>query len=106
VENQETADYRLDIFDALPIKRRNIIAQPLIERINIERHLSNVVLVVVGGEQDKDARTFEFNWVLNLKAQCDKAGVPLQLRQTGTHFTVNGVPSKKSARDLAAEFGL
>lgn len=39
IENQEMADFRLAIFDTLPIRHKNIICQPLIENINIEHHL-------------------------------------------------------------------
>lgn len=49
IENQENADYRLSIFNRLPIKHKNIISQPLLENINIEKYLNDIELVVVGG---------------------------------------------------------
>lgn len=52
IENQEMADYRLSIFSRLPVSHKNIICQPLIERIDIEQYLSGVELVVVGGESN------------------------------------------------------
>ena len=53
VENQEMADYRLAIFQELPLKHKNIICQPLIEAIDIRKYLDGVELTVVGGESDK-----------------------------------------------------
>lgn len=100
IENQETANKRLDIFDKLPIRHKNIIAQPLIERINIEKHLSGVELVLVGGEQDKNARPLDFDWVLDLYRQCKHNNVPFQFRQTGTRFIMDGKQCRKSAKEI------
>ena len=100
IENQATADSRLAIFNKLPIKHKNIIAQPLIEKIDIEKYLAGVKLVVAGGEQDKDARPLDFNWVVDLYKQCKRAQVPFQFRQTGTKFFIDGKPSRKSAKEL------
>ena len=47
VENQKRADYRLGIFEKLPIKHKCITAQPLLEKIDLERYPDNVELVVV-----------------------------------------------------------
>lgn len=101
IENQETANKRLAVFDILPIKYKNIIAQPLIQKINIEKYLNDVKLVVVGGEQDKDARPLHFEWVKGIHDQCKRHNVPFQFRQTGTCFFVNGKLTKISAKDVA-----
>ncbi len=45
------------IFSALTIRHKNIICQPLIERIDIEKYVDGVELVVVGGESDQGARS-------------------------------------------------
>ena len=49
IENQRNADYKLSIFQKLPIKHKCITAQPLIENIEIEKYLDGIELVVVGG---------------------------------------------------------
>lgn len=72
VENQKRADERLKIFSALPIKHKNIICQPLIEEINLERYLDGVELVVVGGESDRDARPLRYDWVLSTGSKRQK----------------------------------
>lgn len=86
VENQQNADYRLNIFDKLPIKHRNIIAQPLLGPIDLSSHLSNIELVVVGGESDINARVLNYDWVLNIREQCIKRNVSFNFRQLGTNF--------------------
>lgn len=56
VENQANVDSNLALFATLPIKHKNIICQPFIEKVSIEKYLHGVELVVVGGESDNCAR--------------------------------------------------
>lgn len=86
IENQGRADERLSIFDRLPIKHKNIICQPLIGAIDLEKHLTGVELVVVGGESDKYARPLNYDWVLDIREQCIRKQVHFEFRQCGTHF--------------------
>ncbi len=103
VENQDTADERLSIFSSLPIKHKNIICQPLIEGVNIEKYLQGVELVVVGGESDKEARPFHYDWALNIREQCIRNGVRFEFRQCGTHFIKDGKEYKLSVRELCSQ---
>jgi len=103
VENQETADRRLAVFDELPIKHKNIIAQPLIGSIDMEKHLSGVELVIVGAEQDKQARPLDYDWVLDIREQCKRRGVRFQFRQLGTHFIKDGVLATLSPYVLCSQ---
>lgn len=103
VENQDRADFRLSIFDNLPIKHRNVICQPLIEDINIEKYLDNVELVVVGGESDRNARPLNYNWVLSIREQCITKGVPFEFRQCGTHFIKDGKKYTLNVKDLCSQ---
>lgn len=70
IENQRNADYKLDIFSRLPIKHKCITAQPLLERIDIEKYLEDIELVVVGGDSDYNARPLDYSWVLDIREQC------------------------------------
>lgn len=90
IENQENADYRLSIFNKLPIKNKNIICQPLIEKIDISKYLDGIELVVVGGESDKFARTLDYDWVLDIREQCINANVSFEFRQCGSNFIKDG----------------
>lgn len=103
VENQNTADFRLSIFDTLPIKHKNIICQPLIEKIDLSGHLKNVELVVVGGESDINARALDYDWVLSIREQCIKNNVHFEFRQCGTHFIKDSKLYKLNVRQLCSQ---
>ncbi len=90
-ENQQTADYRLPIFRALPIARRLIVVEPMLERVDIARYLdSKIYEVSVGGESGPHARPCYFDWILDLRGQCAAAGVPFHFHQTGARFVKDG----------------
>lgn len=103
VENQDRADFRLPLFHQLPIKHRNIICQPMLERMDIEKYLDNTELVVAGGESDRDARPLDYDWVLDLRAQCLRSGCAFEFRQCGTHFIKEGKWYTLNVRQLAAQ---
>lgn len=103
VENQEMADFRLTIFMNLPIKHKNIILQPLIEKVDIEKYLDNVELVVLGGESDKNARLLDYEWVLSVREQCIRQNVSFEFRQCGTHFIKDGKTFILQTRELMAQ---
>lgn len=103
VENQDRADFRLSLFDKLPIRHKNIICQPLIEEIDISPYLNNVELVVVGGESDTNARPLHYDWVLAIREQCIQKGVPFEFRQCGTRFVKDQKEYKLNVRMLCAQ---
>lgn len=103
IENQKNADYRLKIFNELPIKHRCITAQPLIERINIEKYLYNIELVVVGGESDYNARVLDYNWVLEIRDECIRKNVNFEFRQCGTYTIKDGKKYKLQTKDLCKQ---
>lgn len=103
VENQDRADFRLAIFDKLPIKHKNIICQPLIEKVDISDHLENIELVVVGGESDYNARVLNYDWVLSIRQQCIEREVHFEFRQCGTHFIKDGKTYNLNVRDLCSQ---
>lgn len=90
VENQRNANKKLSLFSSLPIKHKGITAQPLIERVNLERYLNGVEFVVVGGESDRNARVLDYSWVLDIREQCIRQNVDFEFRQCGTHFLKDG----------------
>lgn len=103
IENQRTADARLSIFSTLPIKHKNIICQPLIERVDISKYLAGVELVVVGGESDMNARPLDYDWVLDIRRQCIEQNVPFEFRQCGTYFINDGKGYKLHVRELCSQ---
>lgn len=103
IENQDRADFRLNIFNKLPIKHKDIICQPLIEKINIQKYLKDIELVVVGGESDKNARILDYEWVLDIRNQCKNEKVSFEFRQCGTHFKKDEELYTLKTKDLCAQ---
>lgn len=103
VENQKNADYRLNIFKDLPIKHKCITAQPLLEKIDIEKYLDGIELVVVGGESDINARPLNYNWVLDIREQCKRKNINFEFRQCGTNFIKDGKHYKIKTKDLCKQ---
>lgn len=103
VENQAAADKRLSLFDTLPIHHKDIILQPMLEKINIERHLDGVELVVVGGESDRNARPLDYAWVLDVREQCLRQGVKFEFRQCGSNFVKSGKLYQLPVRQLMSQ---
>ncbi|WP_434796227.1 DUF5131 family protein [Terrisporobacter vanillatitrophus] len=103
IENQKNVDYKLSIFKDLPIKHKCIIAQPLLEKIDIEKYLNDIELVVVGGESDYNARPLNYDWVLDIRDQCIKANVDFEFRQCGTYFIKDKKMYKLQVKDLCKQ---
>ena len=98
VENQALADYRLPLFLAYPIKHRIVGCTPLLGAIDLSPYLSGVERVTVGGESGREARECDFAWVLNLRAQCENAGVAFWFKNTGSRFCREGMLQKVNPR--------
>jgi len=90
VERQEYVDYRLPLFLSYPIKRRFIACSPLLERIDLRPWLDGVELVSVAGESGREARECDYEWVLDLREQCEAAGKMFWFKGTGSFFRKDG----------------
>ncbi len=104
VENQQMADYRLPIFLNAKIKHRFLACEPLLCKLNLTPYLSDrIEQVVVGGESGNNARTCEYDWVLDIKNQCKQAGVSFYFKQTGTFFRKDGKIYKINWKDMHSQ---
>ena len=103
IENQKNAYYKLSIFKKLPIKHKCITAQPLLEKIDIEKYLDDIELVVVGGESDYNARPLNYDWVIDIREQCVRKKVDFEFRQCGTHFIKDGKLYNLQVKDLTKQ---
>ena len=103
VDNQRRAEERLEIFSQLPVKHKNIICQPMISPLDIEKFLPGVELVVAGGESDRFARPVDYSWILDLREQCIRQNVSFAFRQCGTHFRKDGREYTLQKKDLCAQ---
>lgn len=91
VENQDRADYRLPIFQRLPIKHRSIMVSPILEAVDLSAYLDDgIEEVCVGGESGEQARPCHYEWVLDIREQCMQKNVPFRFHQTGAHFIKDG----------------
>jgi len=94
VENQSLADYRLPLFLSYPIKRRFVACSPLLEPINLSPYLGGIDHVTVSGETGREARECDYDWVLDIREQCDRAGVTFWFKATGSFFKRDGTVQK------------
>ena len=91
VENQEMANYRLPIFEKLPIRHKTIIVAPILEKVNILPYLNaNIEEVAVSGESGRDARICDYKWILDIRKQCIEKDIPFCFHQTGANFMKDG----------------
>ncbi|HHX74620.1 MAG TPA: DUF5131 family protein [Firmicutes bacterium] len=90
-ENQDRADFRLPLLLSLPARKKEIICEPLLEAVDLTPYLTpEIGLVVAGGESGSNARVCDYEWVLMLREQCRRAGVPFYFKQTGAVFRKDG----------------
>lgn len=87
-ENQDRTDYRLPILLSLPIKHKEVICEPMLEQIDMQKYLSSGLIghVTCGGESGDNARVCDFLWVKELRRQCIRSAVPFTFKQTGAVF--------------------
>ncbi len=91
-ENQDRTDYRLPILLELPIKHREVICEPMLGEIRMEKYLATgrIGHVTCGGESGPHARPCDFRWIQELRRQCIRCGVPFYFKQTGAVFVKDG----------------
>ena len=91
-ENGEEAARRLPVFLSLPIKDRFVICEPLLAPVRLGPFLESgkIRSVVAGGESGEGARVCDYNWVLDIREQCERTGVRFHFKQTGLHFRKDG----------------
>ena len=90
-------------FKSLKIPHKQIVCQPLVEKIAIEEYLDGIECVVVGGESDRDARVLDYDWVLDIRQQCMNQNVEFQFRQCGTNFLKDGNVYRLQTKNLISQ---
>lgn len=91
-ENQNRTDYRLPILLSLPLRHREIISEPMLGEINMEKYLETGLIehVTCGGESGPHARPCDFRWIQEVRRECIRCGVPFTFKQTGAVFIKDG----------------
>ena len=94
VETQDLANYRLPLFLSYPIKRRFIAVSPILESVDLSAHLHGIQHVTVSGESGRDARICDYDWIADIRKQCEEAGITFWFKSTGSLFRNSGIISK------------
>jgi protein gp37 len=69
---------------------RFLSVEPQIEAIDLSAWLPRIDWVIQGGESGRNARAFDIAWAQTLINRCDELGVPLFLKQLGSHVVEDG----------------
>lgn len=88
VENQQMADYRIPILLDLPLSKRSLCIEPLLEEIDLSKYLKTGLIhhVTIGGESGSGARICKYEWVKKIVDDCKKYNVDYWFKQTGARF--------------------
>lgn len=90
-ENQDRADFRLPIFNRLPIRHKSVILAPMLGPIDLRAHLNGEIEeVACSGESGYRVRPLHYDWVLDVRRQCIERNVPFLFHQTGAYFVKDG----------------
>lgn len=90
MENQRRVDERLPLFQTLPLAHREIIVEPMLEMVDFHSSLGGIDRIIVGGESGRYARPCHYEWVLDVRRQCEEPGVGFHFMQTGGNFYKDG----------------
>jgi protein gp37 len=93
VENRKHGLPRVDLLRNSPAQVRFLSIEPLLESLG-PIHLQGIKWVIVGGESGPGARPMEADWVREIRAQCQTAGVAFFFKQWG------GVRKAQAGREL------
>ena len=111
-ENQRRADERIPILHKLPFKHKGIMCAPLIGPVCIGNYLAEgqIEQVLCGGENYDGARPCHFDWVRNLRADCEAHHTTFCFIETGTVFIKDGkqyrMPDKQLQSRMAHKSGM
>ena len=106
-EDRKAAENRLPVYLSLPLKHRAVMIEPMLSAIDLRPFLRDrtpegrpvIESVSVGGESGPSARPCEYDWVLDVHAQCVENGVRFSYHQTGARLIKDGreyrIPRKR-----------
>ena len=80
VENQDV-DYRIRHLMGLQAEVRFLSCEPLLGPLNLD--LGGIHWVIAGGESGPEYRPTREEWMLSIRDQCHRAGVPFFFKQWG-----------------------
>ena len=91
-ENQARADERIPILLSLPFKHKGIMCAPFVGPVSIREYLpaGQIEQVLCDGENYDGARPCHYEWVKNLRDECQSADVTFVFCGTGRRFVKDG----------------
>ena len=89
MENQKRFDERAPIYLNLPLIKKGVMIEPMLEYVDITKYLDKIDVVSIGGESGDNARVIDFNWVKQIHDICKKASVEFNFHQTGAKLSVD-----------------
>ncbi len=95
VENKRHGLRRIDDLREIPASVKFLSIEPLLEDLG-PIDLAGIDWVICGGESGNKARPMKKEWVINIKDQCESAGVPFFFKQWGT-WGSDGINRNKDA---------
>lgn len=101
VEDKKYGKPRISELLTIKAKTRFLSIEPLLEDLGRIR-LSGIHWVIVGGESGAKARPMEESWAVNIRNQCDRAGVDFFFKQWGT-WGADGKKRSKAANGRVLE---
>lgn len=82
VENEQAA-HRIAVLRETPAAVRFLSAEPLLGPLDLDRRLTGIHWVIVGGESGANCRPMEPAWAANILAECRAQGAAFFLKQLG-----------------------
>lgn len=84
-ENQEQADKRIPLLLDMPVAKKFISIEPMLQEINLSQHLDRapgcVNWVIIGCESGRNRRPCNIEWVHRIVYQCKFPGTPVFIKQ-------------------------
>lgn len=111
-ENQRRTDERMPLLLSLPFKHKGVMCAPFIGRVSLKEYLPSgqIEQVLCGGENYDGARPCHFDWVKQLRAECEAYDVNFTFFETGTEFIKDGkryhLPNKAIQSQMAHKSGM
>lgn len=90
-EDQETFDTRRLWLASAPAALRFLSIEPLLGPIRSESW-HRIDWVILGGESGPKARPCHLEWLRSIKGDCERARVPVFVKQLGSEPHLNGMP--------------
>lgn len=93
VENRDQGLPRVEHLRSAPAAVRFLSVEPLLESLG-PVDLTGIHWIILGGESGPGARPLEKSWVVEIRDQCEAAGIPFFFKQWG------GTRKAKAGREL------